>query len=105
MPSRQSHDAIVIGAGIVGAACAEALARDGWRVLVLEADFPAGGTTAAGMGHLVVMDDSAEQLALTSLGVRLWRERDGELPAAAELEWRGTIWLAEDEAQMNSART
>ena len=47
------HDAIVVGAGIVGAACAHALARDGLRVLVLDARYPAGGSTAAGMGHLV----------------------------------------------------
>jgi glycine/D-amino acid oxidase-like deaminating enzyme len=62
-----TSDAIVVGAGIVGAACGEALARDGWRVSILEQAFAASGTTAAGMGHIVVMDDSPEQLALTVL--------------------------------------
>ena len=62
-------DAIVVGAGIVGAACAVALARDGLRVLVVDADAAALGTTAAGMGHLVVMDDSPEQLALIQMRV------------------------------------
>jgi len=51
-------DAIVVGAGIIGAACARALAADGLRVLVLEARSAASGATAAGMGHLVTMDDS-----------------------------------------------
>ena len=93
-------DAIVVGAGIVGAACALALARDGLRVLVLDADRPALGTTAAGMGHLVVMDDSPEQLALTRYSVALWREQTEVVRAASELEWCGTIWVAEDDAQV-----
>lgn len=92
----QTADAIVVGAGIVGAACAEALAADGMRVAVLESDFPGGGTTAAGMGHLVAMDDSEAQLALTAYSNRLWKERAGSLPPACELDPCGTLWIAED---------
>src|SRR4051812_3397208 len=92
------HDAIVIGAGIVGAACALALARDGMRVLVLDSGYSAGGTTAAGMGHLVVMDDSPAQLALTKMSVALWRELAPELPSDIEHEQCGTIWVATDES-------
>ena len=97
-------DAIVVGAGIVGSACAVALARDGLRVLVLEASTAALGTTAAGMGHLVVMDDSPEQLALTRYSTALWRAVSSELRAAAELEWCGTLWVADDEAQLAAVR-
>ena len=98
------HDAIVVGAGIVGAACALALANDGRRVLVLDARYPAGGTTAAGMGHLVVMDDSPEQLALTALSVALWRDLAPELPAEAEHEACGTIWIAADDAELDAVQ-
>lgn len=98
------HDVIVVGAGIVGAACAAALARDGARVLVLEASFAGGGATAAGMGHLVVMDDSPEQLALTSYSVRLWSALAPALPRAAEHRQCGTIWIAEDEEQLGAVR-
>jgi D-hydroxyproline dehydrogenase subunit beta len=97
-------DAIVIGAGIVGAACARALAREGLQVTVLDAHFPGGGTTAAGMGHLVVMDDSPEQLALTALSLELWRELRPSLGAAVEYDPCGTIWVAEDAAQMDAVR-
>jgi all-trans-retinol 13,14-reductase len=38
-------DAIVIGSGIGGLACACALTRSGRKVLVLERDFAAGGLT------------------------------------------------------------
>jgi glycine/D-amino acid oxidase-like deaminating enzyme len=95
-------DAIVVGAGIVGAACARALAAEGMRVTVLDARYAGGGTTAAGMGHLVVMDDSPEQLALTAFSLDLWRGLSSQLPASVELDSCGTIWVAEDTAQMNA---
>jgi glycine/D-amino acid oxidase-like deaminating enzyme len=102
--SAAAPDAIVIGAGIVGAACAAALARDGRRVLVIDASFAAGGSTAAGMGHLVAMDDSPAQLALTAYSTRLWAELAPALPRAAEYQRCGTIWVAEDEEQLTAAR-
>jgi len=93
-------DAIVVGAGVVGAACAEALARAGGRVLVLEAGFAGGGATAAAMGHLVVMDDSEAQFALTSLSRRLWEERADDLPPDCEDDPCGTLWVAADAEEM-----
>ena len=95
------HDAIVVGAGIVGAACALALAHDGRRVLVLEARHPASGATSAGMGHLVVMDDSAPQLALTALSTAQWRDLANELPPLVEYDPCGTIWIAADESELD----
>jgi glycine/D-amino acid oxidase-like deaminating enzyme len=101
---RERHDVIVIGAGIVGAACARALAIGGLDVLVIDASFAGGGTTAAGMGHIVVMDDSPEQLALTAYSAGLWREIAPRLSAAVEMDPCGTIWVAEDDAQMEAVR-
>lgn len=98
------HDAVVVGAGIVGAACAEALARAGMSVLVLDASFAGSGTTAAGMGHLVVMDDSPAQLALTAYSERLWTALAPELPRDVEHEACGTLWVAEDEDQLDAVR-
>lgn len=96
-----SHaDAIVIGAGIVGAACARELARGGMRVTVLDASFAGGGTTGAGMGHLVAMDDSPAQLALTTESLRLWHELRPALEPAVEFDACGTIWVAENAEQM-----
>jgi glycine/D-amino acid oxidase-like deaminating enzyme len=56
------------------------------------------------MGHLVAMDDSPEQLALTAYSLRLWRELAASLPANVELESTGTLWIAEDEAQLAALR-
>ena len=74
------------------------------RVTVLDARFAGGGTTAAGMGHIVVMDDSPEQLALTALSVELWRELRPALAAPVEFDPCGTLWVAEDAAQMDAVR-
>jgi len=97
-----SPDVVVIGAGIVGAACTAALAHRGRRVLVLERDFPAGGTTAAGMGHLVAMDDSPAQLALSAYSLRLWRELLPTLGTSVEYDGCGTLWVATDESQLDA---
>lgn len=102
--SRATATAIVVGAGIVGAACAEALAEAGVGVTVVEASFAASGTTAAAMGHLVVMDDSEAQFALTSLSRRMWTERAEELPADCEDDACGTLWVAADEEEMGHVR-
>ncbi|MGE5234316.1 MAG: NAD(P)/FAD-dependent oxidoreductase [Acidobacteriota bacterium] len=97
-------DAIVVGAGIVGAACADALAAAELKVLVLEAGIPGGGSTAAGMGHLVVMDDSAAEIELTRSSLELWRGWSGELPADVEDDPCGTLWVAADDEEMALAR-
>ena len=104
MTERERWDAIVIGAGIVGAACARTLAREDMRVLVLDAGRAGEGTTAKGMGHLVTLDGSEAQLALTSYSVALWRELAHALPASAEYAPCGTIWVAEDADQMHALR-
>jgi glycine/D-amino acid oxidase-like deaminating enzyme len=96
--------AIVIGAGIVGAACAEALARAGCHVTVLESAFAGAGATGAAMGHLAVMDDSEAQFALTSFSRRLWAESAGSLPPEVEDHPCGTLWVAADEEEMGHVR-
>jgi D-hydroxyproline dehydrogenase subunit beta len=96
----QSPDIIIVGAGIVGAACAMECARGGLKTLVLDRGPVGGGTTAAGMGHIVVMDDSDAQFALTSYSRRLWIEQRPQLPRAVEYENTGTLWVAADDGEM-----
>jgi glycine/D-amino acid oxidase-like deaminating enzyme len=99
-----SYDVIIVGGGIVGAACADECARRGMGVLVLERDVVGSGATAAGMGHVVVMDDSEAQFALTRYSQQLWQQLRPELPADAEYEQCGTIWIATDEEEMAEVR-
>ncbi len=88
----------------MGAACARECARAGLGVLVLDRGPLGGGATAAGMGHLVVMDDSPDQLALTAYSCRLWQGLAPHLPAEVEYDQCGTIWVAADDEEMAQVR-
>jgi D-hydroxyproline dehydrogenase subunit beta len=102
--SSKTYDAIIIGAGIVGSACAAECAREGLSVAIVEAGIVGGGATAAGMGHLVVMDDSEAQFALTRYSQKLWDDISDELPCEVEHDACGTIWIAADDEEMAEAR-
>lgn len=94
-------DAIVVGGGIIGAACAHRLAQAGMKVTLIENHTIGGGATAAGMGHVVVMDDNQPEFDLTHFSQTLW---DGlDLPADAERVHTGTLWVASDEEEMAGA--
>ena len=99
-----TYDVAIVGAGIVGAACAEQFARRGMRVAIVDRDFVGGGATAAGMGHIVVMDDSEAQFALTRYSQRLWQSLRAGLPDDVEYEQSGTIWVAADDEEMAEVR-
>jgi D-hydroxyproline dehydrogenase subunit beta len=99
-----SFDVAIAGGGIVGAACAEECAASGLKVVVVEPGPIGGGATAAGMGHIVVMDDSPAQIALTNYSRTLWMERSSELSADVEYVAAGTLWVAADEEEMAEVR-
>lgn len=102
--SSKTYDVVIIGAGIVGSACAAECVREGMSVAIVEAGIVGGGATAAGMGHLVVMDDSDAQFALTRYSQQLWDEIRDELPREVEYDACGTIWIAADDEEMAEAR-
>lgn len=99
-----AYDVAIVGAGIVGAACADEFARRGMHVVVVDRDFVGSGATAAGMGHIVVMDDSEAQFALTRYSQQLWQELRRELPDDVEYEQCGTVWVAADEEELMQVR-
>jgi D-hydroxyproline dehydrogenase subunit beta len=99
-----TSDVLIVGAGIVGAACARALARDGLLVTIVDSAMIGGGATAAGMGHVAVMDDSPALLALTRYSHQLWQEAAAELPADCEFDPCGTLWVAADDEELAAAK-
>lgn len=101
------YDVIVVGGGILGCACAASLAQQGVNLCLVEPSTIGGGTTAAGMGHLVVMDDNPAELALSAYSLELWRaliSQHEDLAQAHEYRQCGTIWVASDEEEMQAAR-
>jgi D-hydroxyproline dehydrogenase subunit beta len=93
-------DVVVIGAGMVGAACALALASAGLDVCVIDRAGPAAGTTASGEGNLLVSDKlpgPEAGLALRSIG--LWQELAERAGRRFEFERKGGLVVAHDDAQ------
>jgi glycine/D-amino acid oxidase-like deaminating enzyme len=99
----KSPDVIVVGAGIVGAACALELQARGRDVLLVDARHPGAGVTAAGMGHLVALDETEDELDLCLLSLARWDEYLATHAGLAEHVRCGTLWVAEDDAQMAHA--
>ncbi|CAI8775249.1 D-hydroxyproline dehydrogenase [Pseudomonas sp. IT-347P] len=52
MANNVSHDIAVVGAGIIGVACALRLARQGLRVVVIDSQQPGHGASFGNAGHL-----------------------------------------------------
>lgn len=92
-------DVAIVGAGIVGAACAHELAARGLHVTVIDRAGIGTGTTAAGMGHLVVMDDSPAEFALSAYSRALWLALAPRLDARHAFVKCGTLWVAADDEE------
>ncbi|OUU23159.1 MAG: hypothetical protein CBC13_06065 [Planctomycetia bacterium TMED53] len=102
----QRHHVIILGAGIAGVCCAREFVDRGFKVSLIESGPAAGvqGATAAGMGHIVVNDGDPEVLRLCLRGRELWRERLNE-EETDQSYWRsGTLWMAEDDSQMEALK-
>jgi len=87
---------VVIGAGIVGAACAHDLARGGADVVVLDRGPVASGTTSRGEGNILVSDKGpGAELDLARLSRDAWLELGDELGRdPMELEEKGGVVVA-----------
>ncbi|MFE2969961.1 NAD(P)/FAD-dependent oxidoreductase [Streptomyces sp. NPDC059340] len=95
MSVRLTCDVVIVGAGMVGAACALYTARSGLDVTVVDRGPVAGGTTGAGEGNLLVSDkEPGPELDLALLSGRLWAELAEELGAAVEYEAKGGVVVA-----------
>jgi tRNA 5-methylaminomethyl-2-thiouridine biosynthesis bifunctional protein len=85
-------DAVVIGAGLAGAAAAASLARRGWKVTVIDAaDTPAAGASALPVGLLAphVSPDDNLLSRLSRAGVRITLQQAHQLLREGE-DWQPT---------------
>jgi glycine oxidase len=103
-PSRSSYDAVVVGAGVIGLACAWRIAERGLSVCVLERDVPGAGASGVAAGMLAPATEAefgAQQLLALNLksaaawpafaaalheraGAEVGYRRDGALVVAAD---------------------
>lgn len=99
MSGGTAYDVVVVGAGIVGAACAHRLAESGLSVCVVDRGPVVSGTTGAGEGNILVSDkEPGPELDLALLSVRLWHGLSDVLPPDVELEAKGGLVVSSTEA-------
>ena len=92
-------EVIVIGAGVIGAACALELAKSGLKVLVIDRGAIASGTTGAGEGNILVSDkEIGPELTLALRSREKWFEISEEIGGGFELEAKGGIVVAKTSA-------
>jgi D-hydroxyproline dehydrogenase subunit beta len=85
-------DVIVVGAGIVGTACARELAVRGARVTLVDRGEVSGGTTGLGEGNVLASDkDEGPELDLTIAGLALYDELDERLGDEAQIRRKGAF--------------
>ncbi|MFI6406889.1 NAD(P)/FAD-dependent oxidoreductase [Streptomyces sp. NPDC050548] len=95
MSKRLTCDVVVVGAGVVGAACALYAARAGLDVVIVDRGPVSGGTTGAGEGNLLVSDkEPGPELDLALLSARLWTQLAEELGEFIEYEAKGGLVVA-----------
>lgn len=88
----QSPDAIVIGAGIIGATTALSLTNAGLKTLVLDRGSIASGTTSAGEGNILVSDkEPGPELDLALRSRDFWFELSDNIGGGFELEAKGGV--------------
>ncbi|HEX4059855.1 MAG TPA: FAD-binding oxidoreductase [Streptosporangiaceae bacterium] len=103
LPTRA--DAVVIGAGMVGAATAAWLAGTGRTVCVIDRTGPLGGTTASGEGNILMSDKMpGPELTLALRSARLWREFAASAGPDFEYEPKGGVVVAHDQDQLAGLR-
>jgi sarcosine oxidase subunit beta len=98
-------DAVVIGAGVVGAATGYFLAGAKLRVCIVDRGVPGCGTTGASAGHTSVQGRvPGHALDFALANVRLLEELAGELPSGFDYVRAGGLILAEDETERRLLR-
>jgi len=101
--------AIVVGAGVFGAALADRLAGDGWQVTLLDRDEPGHGRAeSGGESRLLRFSHGAEAWYARSAwrARELWRELDPDLLVESGLVWfarREHGWEADSERVLREA--
>ncbi|GAA2902517.1 FAD-dependent oxidoreductase [Streptosporangium fragile] len=108
----KTADVVIVGAGVLGAAAASRLARDGRRVIVLERGAPGreGTGTTAGNLHMQAVHTLRAGQAVPPAGARLlplqraagdlWETVEEDLGTSVELRRSGGFTVAETEKQV-----
>ncbi len=97
MSQTSGADVIVVGGGIVGAACLYYLALAGLKAVLVDRGSIAGGTSGFGDGHIRLSDKCAgPELELAKAGAALWHDLAADV-GDFEHEKKGAMLVSTDE--------
>ncbi|MBS1724102.1 MAG: FAD-binding oxidoreductase [Armatimonadetes bacterium] len=94
----RSPDVVIVGAGIVGAACGAELQRRGYRVVIVDQFEPGLGETGSSLGIAGLDDQNGADLDLQQLGVALWHDWLARENWSSTVRSSGSLWLADSSA-------
>ena len=99
----RSADVVVVGAGVVGAACAYYLASAGVRVRLYDRSFIASGSSGSCEGNVLAWDKELErELPLALRSADLWQDLSQDLDDGFEYDRKGSVVVAETEAELRA---
>lgn len=99
----RASDVLVIGAGVIGAATAYFAAKAGLSVTIVDQGLPAGGTSSACEGNILVSDkELGPELELTRYSLSVWKGELAEHRHLWEFEAKGGIIVASRPSSLES---
>ena len=102
--SKKRPDVLIIGAGIIGTACASFLARRGARVRVLERKHLTAGATGASAALINIGGTPEPLQAMNVESHRLISRLDRELEGRLELTRGGSLYVAMDAGEIGQLK-
>ncbi len=103
MPGQQ-HDVVVVGAGIIGLACAWALARDGARTLVIDRGLPGAEQSVRTGGGIRLAHASSLNVELARLSIPIWERFVALTGYDPRFTRIGHLFLARENASASALR-
>lgn len=102
---RETADAVIIGAGIMGCAIAHELAARGMTdVVVLERDAIGRGATADAAGGIRQQFSTETNIRLATASVRIWETFAERFDTEIGLRQQGYLFLLDDQAEADTFR-
>lgn len=102
---KKRYDAVVIGAGIVGLSTAYYLSGRGLKVLIVEKNYPASGSTGRCIGGIRMQFSTETSIRLMQESMSLFENMEKEFGFSVEFYKGGYLFLAHSEKKLEAFKS